>query len=428
MTTKWVLSVFTGCQSVACSSKLKAARTSSSEPVDCARSQPDTTAPTASVTWRSISTHGTPAGISLPHEELPSAPSEGLIDASTGSQFVRQIESATTGTSASNQKPNKELQTLPRLPLLVENRVFYETLFVLPTRRVADDLFTKYWEHLDPIFPWLDQGTITANYEMVWGNSALDMNEKAFYCILNLIFATSSMIGTTDEVYTHTQCASVYFDRAKQLMSFNLMEMHNLDVIQIFLLSAVYLQHTNLAREFVQNIGLAIQIARMLGVQSWESCRLLTNRHEQDLAMRVWFGCIIMDRIAAMTFGSKPQIGHEIVKKSAVPPTFAATQHARRPDNASNINAEFYRAFCHLHVILGDILESFYPLSSEPPSSAQFGASIPTEIIDVLAPQRLTDLFRIESDLSAWHSGLPSQLQVDVGRTDSRMTNVLHAR
>ncbi|PYH62040.1 uncharacterized protein BO96DRAFT_428776 [Aspergillus niger CBS 101883] len=347
---------------------------------------------------------------------------EGALD------FVRQIESAATGTLASNRKHNKALQTLPRLPLLIENKVFYETLFVLPTRRVADDLFTKYWEHIDPIFPWLDQGTITANYDMVWGDSALDMNEKAFHCILNLIFATSSMIGTTSEVYTHTQCASVYFDRAKQLMSFNLMEMHNLEVIQIFLLSAVYLQHTNLAQEFVQNIGLAIQIARTLGVQSRESCRLLTNKHEQDLAMRVWFGCIIMDRIAAMTFGSKPQISHEIVKKSAVPPTSAATQQVLRPNTPSSINGDFYSAFCHLHVILGDILESLYPLSSEHPSSPEFGASIPTEKDDILAPQKLTDLFRIEFDLSTWYSGLPPQLQVGIGRTDSRIANVLHAR
>ncbi|KAI2814412.1 transcriptional regulator family: Fungal Specific TF [Aspergillus niger] len=263
---------------------------------------------------------------------------------------------------------------------------------------------------------------------MVWGDSALDMNEKAFHCILNLIFATSSMIGTTSEVYTHTQCASVYFDRAKQLMSFNLMEMHNLEVIQIFLLSAVYLQHTNLAQEFVQNIGLAIQIARTLGVQSRESCRLLTNKHEQDLAMRVWFGCIIMDRIAAMTFGSKPQISHEIVKKSAVPPTSAATQQVLRPNTPSSINGDFYSAFCHLHVILGDILESLYPLSSEHPSSPEFGASIPTEKDDILAPQKLTDLFRIEFDLSTWYSGLPPQLQVGIGRTDSRIANVLHAR
>ncbi|KAL7657975.1 hypothetical protein ACMYSQ_004117 [Aspergillus niger] len=406
----------------------RAARTSSSKPVDCARSQPDTAEPTASVPRHPFSTFGTPAEISLSNEEFSSLPSEGLIDASTGSQFVRQIESAATGTLASNQKHNKALQTLPRLPLLIENKVFYETLFVLPTRRVADDLFTKYWEHIDPIFPWLDQGTITANYDMVWGDLALDMNEKAFHCILNLIFATSSMIGTTSEVYTHTQCASVYFDRAKQLMSFNLMEMHNLEVIQIFLLSAVYLQHTNLAQEFVQNIGLAIQIARTLGVQSRESCRLLTNKHEQDLAMRVWFGCIIMDRIAAMTFGSKPQISHEIVKKSAVPPTSAATQQVLRPNTPSSINGDFYSAFCHLHVILGDILESLYPLSSEHPSSPEFGASIPTEKDDILAPQKLTDLFRIESDLSTWYSGLPLQLQVGIGRTDSRIANVLHAR
>lgn len=129
-----------------------------------------------------------------------------------------------------------------------------------------------------------------------------------------------------------------------------------------------------------------------------------------------------------MTFGSKPQISHEIVKKSAVPPTSAAIQQVLRPNTPSSTNGDFYSAFCHLHVILGDILESFYPLSSEPPSSPESGASIPTEINDVLAPQKLTNLFRVESDLSTWYSGLPPQLQVGIGRTDSRIANVLHAR
>lgn len=193
-------------------------------------------------------------------------------------------------------KPAKCLKILPKLPLLIENKPYYAALFVLPTRNVADELVKKYWQHVDPIFPWLDQNTINAGYERIWGGIALDVNEKAFYCILNLIFATSSKIASANEVDTPTDTANVYYARAKQLMSFNLMEMHSLEIIQILLLSAVYLQHTNLANEFYQSIGLAIQIARTIGLQSHESCQLLTNTNEQMLAKRVWFGCIIMDR------------------------------------------------------------------------------------------------------------------------------------
>ncbi|KAJ6000984.1 hypothetical protein N7481_001393 [Penicillium waksmanii] len=360
-------------------------------------------------------------------------PSENLIDASTGAQFVRQIQSAAAGTPPTRQETRRWSTgnghgTLPRLPPLTENKEFYEALFVLPTRKVADDLFQDYWEHVDPIFPWLDRETITAGYYSLWSTGTdMTMNEKALHCLLNLIFATACKIGSPDEANAHTQSASLFYGRAKLLMSFNLMEMRHLEIIQILLLSAVYLQHTNFSEAFLQNISLAIHIAQTLDLHSREFTELLADSNDRELARRLWFGCIILDRIAAMTFGSKPKISQDVANHASIPLS-AAQQPQASHQSLEATKADFYSAFCHLHVVLGDILESFYAPNSTHSTSPELKSSTAARNNDLLSPETLANLFRLESDLCTWHSTLKPYLQVNMNRENTRPANVLHAR
>jgi hypothetical protein len=79
-------------------------------------------------------------------------------------------------------------------------------------------------------------------------------------------------------------------------MSYELMNVYNFEIIQILLLTAVYLQHQKSPQKSFRNIGMAIHIAQELGLHIPETTEAMDDSHERDLARRVWNGCVLMDR------------------------------------------------------------------------------------------------------------------------------------
>jgi hypothetical protein len=79
-------------------------------------------------------------------------------------------------------------------------------------------------------------------------------------------------------------------------MSYELMDIYNFEIIQILLLTAVYLQHEKMPQKCFQNISTAIHIAQELGLHIPETIEAIKDSGERDLARQVWNGCVIMDR------------------------------------------------------------------------------------------------------------------------------------
>lgn len=234
----------------------------------------------------------------------PTAPSSSLFGASGGlyimndignekdrpATFERRIEST-------SQISPKKLNQLPRLQNTGPAKELSDMQYVIPPRKVADDLLDLYWDYVDSAYPWLDRPSIENAYEGLWTkDSEQSMNERALHCILNLMFATACVAFQGQPPLSRYQSSIVFFDRAQELMSYELKDLYNFEIIQMLLLTAVYLQHQKSPQKSFRSIGMAIHIAQELGLHIPETTEAMHDPRERDLARRVWNGCVILDR------------------------------------------------------------------------------------------------------------------------------------
>jgi hypothetical protein len=227
----------------------------------------------------------------------------GLLGTSSGASFMQHIQNFTNSSSTRDQgtKGATAGHVSARLRSLKHQskrrRDSHSTEFILPTRKSADHLMKIYWDYSYPIFPWPDKSETTKSYESLWsGDEDPLVDEQIFHCTLNLIFALGCVLDPAGRHTEQSKLSKVYFDRASELFSFDLMDFSYFSLIQTFLLMAQYLQSTKLPRKCFQSIGLAIWIAQDLGLHLPETTSSMEDVREREFARRIWHGCILVDR------------------------------------------------------------------------------------------------------------------------------------
>lgn len=345
----------------------------------------------------------------------------------------RRESDTTTGFEQGEQRSRvqpKPLKELPRLQKRDPRTEPSDVQFAIPPRKVADHLLNLYWDFVDSAYPWLDRASIEKAYETLWsrdGESELAMDERALHCILNLMFATSCVASQGEPPLSRYQSSVVFFDRAQELMSYGLMEIYSFEIIQILLLTAVYLQHDKVPQKCFRNVATAIHIAQELGLHVPETTEAISDPRERDLARQVWNGCVIMDRICAMTFGCALKIPQSLAKQGLRSLMLNSMETSRDTGNValpSKVN--FYISFCRLHHIIGEVLEIFY-ITRDDTASKEDNASLYFE--------KFASLFRIESELNTWAANLHPFFQMPSDLADptptkhiTREANILRAR
>ncbi|KAL4929868.1 fungal specific transcription factor domain-containing protein [Aspergillus undulatus] len=316
-------------------------------------------------------------------------------------------------------------QPLKKLPRLQKRKEPSDIQFAVPPRKVADNLLNLYWDFVDSAYPWLDRFSIESAYETLWSKDggASIMDERVLHCFLNLMFATSCVASQGEPPLSRYQSSITFFDRAQQLMSYDLTDMYNFEMIQILLLTAVYLQHDKEPQKCFRSIGTAIHIAQELGLHLPETTEAISDPRERALARQVWNGCVIMDRISCMTFGCALKVPQGNAREGLNALMTRTLENTALP---SKVN--FYVSFCRLHYIIGEVLETFYisneDIVDEPHHPASKGYF-----------EKFASLFRIESELISWAVDLhrffqnPSDAQDPTpSKHITREANILRAR
>lgn len=342
----------------------------------------------------------------------------------------RHESNATSGFEQGEQRHvQKPLKELPRLQKRGTKTEMTDVQFAIPPRKVADNLLNLYWDFVDSAYPWLDRASIEKAYETLWskhGQAELAMDERALHCILNLMFATSCVASQGEPPLSRYQSSVVFFDRAQELMSYGLMEIYSFEIIQILLLTAVYLQHDKVPQKCFRNIATAIHIAQELGLHVPETTDAISDPRERDLARQVWNGCVIMDRICAMTFGCVLKVPQSLAKQGLNSLMLNSMEASRDTESValpSKVN--FYISFCRLHHIIGEVLEIFYIPRDD---ADRDGNASPYF-------DKFASLFRIESELNHWAANLHPFFQMPSDLADptptkhiTREANILRAR
>ena len=132
-------------------------------------------------------------------------------------------------------------------------------------------------------------------YEALWSGQE-STSDPRFHCILNTAFALACQLNGLIAPESREACSVVFFNRAKTLLQFDILEVGSFELVQALLLMSQYLQSTNSPSRCWIVAGLAIRIAQGLGLHQDAIVMTMPSQRDREMARRVWHGCILMDR------------------------------------------------------------------------------------------------------------------------------------
>ncbi|PYH76971.1 hypothetical protein BO82DRAFT_345884 [Aspergillus uvarum CBS 121591] len=280
---------------------------------------------------------------------------------------------------------------------------------VLPPRRMADHLMEIYWEFVFPLYPFFDREQLSAEYLKMWNGEGSPGDEDMLMCTFNVIFALGCQLSETIEPENRAATADSFFSRAKQLIQFDMWQPGSTALIQCLLLMSQYLQSTDHADQCWIVTGMAIRSAQSLGLHLPETSSRLAGCQGKELARRIWHGCVLMDRVVALTLGRPAMISKDAAGAVALP-TMVDEEVPQvltesRPQGEIEMPSfiTFYAKCLELYEILNDILLSLY-LNSSPPEKSDdhhnyFFRSFHEGQVTV---------FQLDYALSVWSQSLPA--------------------
>ena len=231
-------------------------------------------------------------------------PTQGFFGGSSAASFMRQIKTAVDKRVASSDQRIPDSSGAPPASLMSpRNEAVASSVsnYVLPPRKMADSLMDIYWAEVFPLYPIVDSAHMRAEYAKLWTGDSLQSDENMLMCTFNVIFALSCQLADFIQPEEREASADSFFTRAKGLLHFNLWNTGSAGLIQCLLLMAQYLQSTDSAHQCWIVTGLAVRNAQSLGLHLPQTIDQLPTFQEQQLARKIWHGCVLMDRYVGKT-------------------------------------------------------------------------------------------------------------------------------
>lgn len=230
------------------------------------------------------STEGDGPGISDGMASLSVDEGEGgYLGVASGAALLRILEPARRRSSsqATTHRP------LMRVPLLEQPN---------PNKHITDAMIDAYFRVYHVSYPIIHEPTFRAQYSEVIprpdGNSWLVL---AYVVAAIGVFSADTQISNFD---------LPLFEQARSMMSFNLLEVGNMTLVQAFTLISNYQQKRNKPNSGYNYLGLAVRMAMGLGLhkefQGWSISPL-----NMEIRRRVWWTLCVFEVGATITF-SRP--------------------------------------------------------------------------------------------------------------------------
>ncbi|KAH7323193.1 fungal-specific transcription factor domain-containing protein [Stachybotrys elegans] len=285
--------------------------------------------------------------------------------------------------------------------------------YVLPPRRQVDSLMEQYWTYVDPLYPFLDKKSWIVTYNALFAGTGIDTDERTFVASLNVILALATQLVEDLQPAERDRLGNDYFQRARALLPLDPWHSNSVELIQHLLLTIQYLQSTNHPHQTWMLVGSAVRTAQSLGLHLPETTIGLEPRR-QDLLRRLWYGCVLMDRIVSVTHGRPAMVSGQL--STAVPMHISTApilnEGGWRHDD--DVNPSFFFKSVRLYDIMHRIMIAFYGGrernggsrdSSQPPSSAGENSEAEGESLDTI--------LQLDRSLTAWERDMPAHLQYD---------------
>ncbi|PLB35594.1 transcription factor domain-containing protein [Aspergillus candidus] len=357
-------------------------------------------------------------------------PTQGFFGSSSAASFMRQIRTAVDKRVSSSHRQTSDsiLGIEPPSSLTSTRNARTPTVpnYVLPPRKTADSLMEVYWCFVFPLYPFVDGAQLRAEYGRIWTGESLHSDENMLMCTFNVVFALACQLADSISPEEREASADAFFSRAKDLLQFSLWNTGSAALIQCFLLMAQYLQSTDSAHQCWIVTGLAVRNAQSLGLHLPQTIARLRNPQEQQLARKIWHGCVLMDRVISMTFGRPAMISKASCGSVPLPATVdeeyiptASGAEAMQPADRPSVMA-FYAKSLELYEILNDILLSLYkPIPEESPEDMY------NFYFNKETSEGERTIFELDRALTRWTRSLPPHLR---GTTSPETENLVFYR
>ena len=212
-----------------------------------------------------------------------------------------------------NAAPNNSRASFTSPEMILDRN---ESASVYPARRKADDFLHCFWEFIHPVFPVIHKTSFTAKYEKIWISEATgqqddtqsDVEEVVFSSTLNLLFALGSQFSDLIPAAQKRSAANDFYQRSRHLFLFDILDSRSISLVQMLLLTGIYLQSTPHANRCWNSIGLSIRIAQSQGLHLDYAGRRPETQIDCQMRRRVWHTCVILDRYVSIASFSRTKV------------------------------------------------------------------------------------------------------------------------
>ncbi|UPK97432.1 hypothetical protein LCI18_008367 [Fusarium solani-melongenae] len=239
---------------------------------------------------------------------------------------------------------------------------------VLPPRPLADHLKERYFQQVYYLYPLFDKEAFEHAYELLWLPSGQasspeeyrdlglgeDATTIAFYSSLNAIFALGCIFSDLSTA-AKTTAYEVFFNRSKQNIGLDLLDMNDLSAVQTLLLVALVLQGTPFPERCWNAVGVACRMAQGLGLHTMPKYDAQESRVRQ-IRRRTWHGCVVLDTLVSMTLGRPTMITN--LSTLAVPGSMDF--NIQNAEGREKMKLQFQLETVRLSIILDSILSRVY--------------------------------------------------------------------
>ncbi|KAJ2896764.1 hypothetical protein MKZ38_005252 [Zalerion maritima] len=264
-------------------------------------------------------------------------------------------------------------------------------MFQLPPSKVMEDLIHAYFAETNLLYPYLHEKSFWDRY---YETKATGKRDKTWLGLLNMVLAQATATSVNgSNMVERTTAGEDYYRRAAALCEAEILRGTSVEIIQVLLIMAQYLQGTRRSIKTWNLHGLAVKGAFQLGLHSQRALDRFPPL-EKELRTRVWYACVMLDRMLSMTFGRPPSIPEYYIRIQ-LPRGYQARHVSREEDE--NDSLVFHNATIKLYKIIASCIEALY--------DNNLGLAGERSTFDTAS-----GIFQMENHLVHWQQTLPSEM------------------
>ncbi|KAJ5350217.1 Zn(II)2Cys6 transcription factor [Penicillium brevicompactum] len=222
--------------------------------------------------------------------------------------------------------------------------------FALPPQVEADALLHLFFTTVNLMIPCIYESSFRDTYRKLQIDGIRSVR-RSWLGTLNVVFAlaTNVMTATSPNIERATR-ASIYFERAMELVKSDILGRLSLEMVQLFLLMEGYLEGTTSSSLTWTLHGLAVKGAYQLGLHIMVMDSKSMSQTDREVRRRSWYWFL------SVTYGRPPLIPLTHVRFEASPYiTFSNV-----PSGVTVSSLAYFDAMMSIAHIMGDALERLY--------------------------------------------------------------------